>query len=104
MTKAVLILPGTALIYIPVLIQWFSDQWPFGAGVGTRLHWAVAAMLAVPALAFAAKTMNFLFLRDTELLRRGTHLKDLWSVDLIAMCATPCFHRSFYLYWRKLWR
>ena len=58
MIKAVLILPGTALIYIPVLIQWFSDRWPFDASVGTRPHWAVAAMLAVSALALAANTMK----------------------------------------------
>ncbi len=62
MTKAVLILPGTALIYIPILVQCFSDQWPFGASVGTRLHWAVAAMLAVPALALAANTMKLFVL------------------------------------------
>ncbi|WP_170362707.1 methyltransferase family protein [Ruegeria arenilitoris] len=62
MTKAVLILPGAALIYIPILIQCFSDQWPFGANVGTRLHWAVAAMLAVPALALAANTMKLFVL------------------------------------------
>ncbi|SDX76488.1 Protein-S-isoprenylcysteine O-methyltransferase Ste14 [Ruegeria halocynthiae] len=63
MTKTVLILPGTALIYIPILIQWFSECWPFGANVGTRLHWAVAAILAIPALVLAAKTMK-LFVHD----------------------------------------
>ncbi|WP_162946699.1 isoprenylcysteine carboxylmethyltransferase family protein [Ruegeria sp. EL01] len=63
MTKTVLILPGTALIYIPILIQWFSERWPFGASVGTRLQLAVAVMLAVPALVLAAYTMK-LFVRD----------------------------------------
>ncbi|MFD1158881.1 methyltransferase family protein [Roseovarius aestuarii] len=58
MTKAVLILPGTALIYIPFLIQWFSNSWPFDVIVGTGLHWALAVMLVVPALALAANTMK----------------------------------------------
>ncbi|WP_298938363.1 methyltransferase [uncultured Ruegeria sp.] len=63
MTKTVLILPGTALIYIPILIQRFSERWRFGVSVWTRLHCAVVAMLAVPALVLAANTMK-LFAHD----------------------------------------
>ena len=65
MTKALLILPGSALIYIPLLIQWFSDRWPFDVGVGTGPQCAFAVMLAVPALALAAKTMS-LFVQEGE--------------------------------------
>lgn len=63
MAKAVLILPGTALIYVPLLIHWFSAGWPFGAEPGTGLHWIVAALLAVPAVALAVRTMT-LFVRE----------------------------------------
>lgn len=63
MTKAVLVLPGTALVYIPLLIHWFSDNWPFAALSGTRLQWALAAILALPALALAIWTMG-LFVRE----------------------------------------
>ena len=34
MAKAVLILPGTALVYVPLLIHWLSGGWPFGAPAG----------------------------------------------------------------------
>ena len=57
MAKAVLILPGTALIYIPLLIHWFSGGWPFGGMVGTGLQQVVAVFLAIPAVILAAKTM-----------------------------------------------
>ena len=57
MAKAVLILPGTALAYIPLLIHWFSDGWPFGVMAGTGLQWALAVILAVLAFTLAAKTM-----------------------------------------------
>ncbi|WP_234416593.1 isoprenylcysteine carboxylmethyltransferase family protein [Ruegeria sp. Alg231-54] len=67
MTKTVLILPGTALIYIPILIQWFSNRWPFGASVGNFLHWVVATMLVVPAFVLAAKSMKLFVLEG-----RGT--------------------------------
>lgn len=57
MAKAVLILPGTALIYIPLLIHWFAGRWPFAPMDGTGLSWVLAAILAIPALILAAKTM-----------------------------------------------
>ena len=33
MAKAVLILPGTARICIPLLIHWLSKHWPFGSTI-----------------------------------------------------------------------
>lgn len=65
MTKAVLILPGTALIYIPCLIQWFGRGWPFGRSIGGAPQLALAAILAAPAFALAAKTM-LLFRHEGE--------------------------------------
>ena len=65
MTKAVLILPGTALIYIPLLIQWFSNGWPFSRSLGGAPEWVLAAILAAPAVALAVKTMR-LFLNEGE--------------------------------------
>ena len=65
MAKAVLILPGTALVYVPFVIQWLSGGWPFGASVGTVSQMVFAAILAVPALALAAKTMR-LFVHEGE--------------------------------------
>ena len=65
MTKAVLILPGTALIYIPLLIQWFSNGWPFSRSLGGTPEWVLAAILAAPAIALAVKTMR-LFLNEGE--------------------------------------
>ncbi len=56
-TKAVLILPGTALIYVPLLIHWLSGGWPFGGSLGNTQQWALAAILMVPALALAIKTI-----------------------------------------------
>lgn len=56
MAKAVLILPGTALVYIPLLIQWFTGGWPFGRSLGGPLAWIVAAILALPAFALAFET------------------------------------------------
>lgn len=57
MMKAVLILPGTALVYIPLLIHGFSGHWPFGAFSGTGLRWVLGGVLALPALVLAAWTM-----------------------------------------------
>lgn len=65
MTKAVLILPGTALIYIPLLIHWFTNRWPFVAMDEAGLQWVVAVILAMPALILAAKTM-ILFTHEGE--------------------------------------
>ena len=65
MAKAVAILPGTALIYIPLLIHWLGDLWPFGAMAGAGPHWFLAALLAVPALTLAAKTM-ILFVHEGD--------------------------------------
>lgn len=65
MTKAVLILPGTALIYIPLFIQWFSDGWPFSPLLGNAPKWVLAAILASLGLALAAKTTR-LFLNEGE--------------------------------------
>ncbi len=65
MAKSVLILPGTALVYVPLVIQWLSGGWPFGASVGTLSQFVLAAMLAMPALALATKTMR-LFVHEGE--------------------------------------
>lgn len=65
MAKAVLILPGTALVYVPLLIQWFSKGWPFGAPAGSAPQWGLAALLAAPALALAGATMR-LFVTEGE--------------------------------------
>lgn len=65
MTKAVLILPGTALVYIPLLIHWFTDGWPFSQSLGGPLAWIAAVILAMPAFALAFKTMR-LFLTVGE--------------------------------------
>lgn len=63
MTKALLILPGTALIYVPLLIHWLCERWPFGPIGGAGLQWVLAVLLALPALALAARTM-ILFVRE----------------------------------------
>ncbi len=63
--KTILILPGTALVYVPLLIHYFSGGWPFGGSVGGTLAWIVAAALAVPAIALAATTMR-LFIHQGE--------------------------------------
>lgn len=65
MAKAVLILPGTALVYVPLVIHWFFGGWPFGAAVGTALQWVLAALLTMPALFLAAKAMR-LFVHEGE--------------------------------------
>ena len=57
-TKAVIILPGTALIYVPLLIQWTSNGWPFVGTVGAAQNWIFATILAVPAFLLAAKTVR----------------------------------------------
>ena len=58
MMKAVLILPGTALVYLPLLIQWATGGWPFGASPGSGLQIALALALALPAVALAGRTMR----------------------------------------------
>ena len=65
MTKSVLILPGSALIYIPIIIQWFSDGWPFDPLLGGASDRVFAAILAVPAFVLAVKTMA-LFVKQGE--------------------------------------
>lgn len=63
MAKAVLILPGTALVYVPLLIHWISKGWPFGGGFGSVMALVLAAIIAVPAIALARKTM-MLFVQE----------------------------------------
>ena len=58
MLKTVLILPGSALIYIPLLIQWATGGWPFGAPLGSGLQISLALVLAIPAFALAGWTMR----------------------------------------------
>ncbi len=65
MAKAVLILPGTALVYVPLLLQWVTGGWPFGAAVGAGWQIIVAAVMAVPALGLALWTMR-LFVEEGE--------------------------------------
>lgn len=65
MAKAVLILPGTALIYIPLLIHWFGEDWPFGDALVNVWGQVLAAILAALALALAITTMR-LFVYDGE--------------------------------------
>lgn len=65
MAKAVLILPGTALIYIPVLIHWFSGGWPFDDALVSIWGAILAVILAAPTLALAIFTMR-LFVYEGE--------------------------------------
>ena len=65
MAKTVLILPGTVLIYAPLLIHWFSGGWPFGGAVGGAWALAIAAVLAVPAVVLASRTVR-LFVHEGE--------------------------------------
>lgn len=65
MAKAVLILPGTALVYVPLLIHWISNGWPFGGTVGAAQNLIFATILAVPAVLLAAKTVR-LFMYEGE--------------------------------------
>ncbi|WP_377510533.1 methyltransferase family protein [Octadecabacter sp. R77987] len=63
MIKTVLILPGTALVYVPLLIHYFTGGWPFGGSVGGVTAWSIAFVLAVPAIALAATTMRLFVLQ-----------------------------------------
>ncbi len=65
MAKAVLILPGTALVYVPLLLQWATGGWPFGGAVGAWWQIVLAAVMAVPALGLAVWTMR-LFVEEGE--------------------------------------
>lgn len=65
MVKTVMILPGTALIYIPLLIHWFSGHWPFGTKAGTGFQWVLALIFAAPAFALAVRTMR-LFVKEGQ--------------------------------------
>ena len=65
LTKAVVILPGTALIYIPLAIHWFCGRWPFGAMPGPGLRWGLAAVLALPGFWLAIRTMR-LFVHEGQ--------------------------------------
>ncbi len=65
MTKAVLILPGTALFYIPLLIQWLSNGWPFSRLLTGAPELVLAAILAAPGFALAVKTVQ-LFLNEGD--------------------------------------
>lgn len=65
MAIAVLILPGAALVYIPLLVQWLGGGWPFSRSLGGALVWTLAAMVALPAFALAIMTMT-LFLNKGE--------------------------------------
>ena len=58
MLKTVLILPGTVLVYVPLLLQWATGGWPFGAPAGSAGQIALAALLAVPGVALAGWTMR----------------------------------------------
>lgn len=64
-TKSVLILPGTALIYIPLLIQWATGGWPFGGSVSGTPQIVLAVILAVPAIMLAIRTVT-LFVQEGE--------------------------------------
>ena len=55
-----LILPATALVYVPLIIHRFSGGWPFGAADGSASQWLLAVILAVPALSLAAITMRLI--------------------------------------------
>jgi len=54
--KAVLILPGTVLVYVPAALLWARGAWP-PAGPGEALFW-VALALALPALGLMGWTMG----------------------------------------------
>lgn len=56
--KAVLILPGTALVYMPLLLHWFTGDWPFGGQLAPAPLLLLALVISVPAALLAAKTMR----------------------------------------------
>ena len=58
MLKTVLILPGTALVYIPLVIQFATGGWPFGAEPGSVMQVGLGLVLAIPAFALAGWTMR----------------------------------------------
>lgn len=60
-----LILPATALVYVPLIIHWFSGGWPFGAADRSASQWLLAVILAVPARSLAAITMK-LFITEGD--------------------------------------
>lgn len=63
--KAVLILPGSALVYIPLLIQYIGGGWPFGVSRSGPVALFLAVILAIPALALAIWTVR-LFVADGD--------------------------------------
>ena len=58
LASAVLILPGSALVYIPLLIHWLSDGWPFADWNGTSFGLFLALIIGAPSLALAIKTVK----------------------------------------------
>lgn len=57
-TKAVLILPGTVLVCIPLLIQFLAGDWPFGPWRGGVVQLSLAILIALPALLLASRTVR----------------------------------------------
>ena len=60
LVKAILILPGTALIYVPGAILWMSAEWGLAPNLPDpgRLRFWAALVLGVAGLAFAVWTTN----------------------------------------------
>ena len=57
--KTILIMPGTALVYVPLLIHYFSGGWPFGGSVGGTLAWIIAEGIAFNATALLGWAVAF---------------------------------------------
>ena len=63
MLKAILILPGTALVYVPALIVWATAGGPWAARPAWGWTLALAAALAIPGLVLAGWTMRLFMTR-----------------------------------------